>query len=150
MKFNKVTQPPISFFDFLPEDWKEELLPQWDNLRSSSEVYTITIDCELICMGIVFKEVLPKLSLAEKRVQKMFVNYSYIGYLYTLPKYRGQGFATKWFEFIKKQDPKRNFWLAIEESILIEFYSKHGFKKYDQSTNNDHAQEELILYYTFE
>ena len=150
MKFNKVTQPPISFFDFLPEDWKEELLPQWDNLRSSSEVYTITIDCELICMGIVFKEVLPKLSLAEKRVQKLFVNYSYIGYLYTLPKYRGQGFATKWFEFIKKQDSKRNFWLAIEESILIAFYSKHGFKKYVQSTYNDHAQEELILYYTFE
>lgn len=147
MKFNKVTQPPISFFDFLPEDWKEELLPQWDNLRSSSEVYTITIDRELICMGIVFKEVLPKLSMTEKRVQKMFINYSYIGYLYTLPKYRGQGFATKWFEFIQKQDPKRNFWLAIEESNLIEFYSKLGFKKYEDSEDFEDFQDEYILYY---
>ncbi len=147
MKFNKVTQLPISFFDFLPEDWKEELRPQWDNLRSSPEVYTITIDCELICMGIVFKEVLPKLSLAEKRVQKMFVNYSYIGYLYTLPKYRGQGFATKWFEFIKKQEPKRNFWLAIEESNLIAFYSKLGFKKYEAPLVLEDIQDEFILYY---
>lgn len=150
MKFNKVNQPPISFFDFLPKDWKEVLIPQWDRLKTTSELYVIWNANELVCMGIVFQKYLPNLSREEQAAWTNFKDALYIGYLYTVPKYRGKGMATLWFESLKKEYPNSTFWLAIEQPTLMKFYSKLGFHRYESVHLPQHTQKEWILYCTLD
>lgn len=148
MEFIKVQRPPLSFFEFLPDDWKKELLPQWIKLHATSEVFAFVEKGEVLCMGILFHSVLPELSPVEKIVKPYLRSSFYIGYLYTVPAYRGKGLASSWFNSIKKLYPKKSFWLTIEEANLWAFYAKLGFKKYIHPKLNKVSKEEQVLYYT--
>jgi len=149
MDFIKVSEPSISIFDFLPEEWKSELIPQWIKLNTSAKVYANYENQNLVNIGIVFKDVLPKLSMAENVAKPFFKNALYLGYLYTHPDYRGKGIAKNWFESVKKQYPHKKFWLAIEDPGLLSFYLKLGFKEFLHPKFKLPIQEqELILFYT--
>ena len=147
MIFTKVTKPSVTFFDFLPEDWKNELFPQWIKLHVNSTVYANFENEKLVNVGIIFNDVLPKLSSAEIVAKPFFKNALYIGYLFTHPDYRGKGIAKNWFESVKKQYPNKNFWLAIEDPGLLYFYKKLGFKKFLHPKLSTLPTQELILFY---
>jgi GNAT superfamily N-acetyltransferase len=131
MEFKEILNPTVEFFDFLPRDWQDELLPQWPVLVKSAKVFCIYKDNDqvnLITMGIVFSGDLPQLTPYEKTIKNLLIGYSYIGYVYTLPEYRGQGCGSKWFTGLIAHYPKHNFWLTIEEPALANFYQKNNFE----------------------
>lgn len=144
MRFQKIFKPTAQFFDFLPIDWQSELLPQWDELSQSAEVYGLYKDDSLdslATMGIIFKSHLPRLTPFEKAIQSELTGYLYIGYVYTIPQYRGTGYASLWFDALKLHFPKHNFWLTIEEPELAGFYKKNGFALFNGSWQGDAAGE---------
>ena len=136
IKFKEVLSPTAEFFTFLPADWQDELLPQWPRLSKSAKVYGLYLDNaleSLITMGIIFSEDLPQLTPYENGIKNMLSGYSYIGYVYTQPEYRGKGYASDWFKQLKSHYPKHNFWLTIEEPALADFYIKNNFEVFSGS-----------------
>ena len=147
MHFQKTLNPTAQFFDFLPIDWQNELLPQWNELSETAEVYGLYKDDSLdnlTTMGIIFKTQLPRLTPFEKAIQNALSSYLYIGYVYTMPQFRGKGNASLWFDALKLQFPKVNFWLTIEEPELAEFYIKNDFKLF-KGTRLDETDGEICL-----
>lgn len=116
-----------SFFSFLPEDWRSELLPQWDHLKSTSPVFTLGSKESIHCMGIIFEHEPPRFSRYEQKHASQYRDYVYLGYLYTIPEYRQQSRARYWVETIKELYKSRGIWLAIEDLSLQIFYEKLGF-----------------------
>ena len=140
MEFKEILNPTAEFFDFLPQDWQDELLPQWPVLAQSAKVFCIYKDnnqVNLITMGIIFSGDLPLLTPYEKSIKNLLVDYSYIGYVYTLPEYRGQGYGSQWFSGLIAYYPKHNFWLTIEEPALADFYQKNNFEIFSGATPLD-------------
>lgn len=140
MEFKEILNPTAEFFDFLPRDWQDELLPQWPRLLKSAKVYGLYPDNaqeRIITVGIVFTQDLPQLTPYEKGIGNMLSGYSYIGYVYTLPEYRGKGYASDWFTGLKLHFPKHNFWLTIEEPSLAGFYQKNNFEVFSGSGSFD-------------
>jgi ribosomal protein S18 acetylase RimI-like enzyme len=61
--------------------------------------------------------------------------YSYLGFMYTLPKYRGRGINTRIIEELKQWSYSKGFkeirlTVYDENSIAIRAYEKVGFKKH--------------------
>ena len=146
MEFKNIAHPDHAFFDFLPQDWKDELLPQWINLKATAQVFVLEEHLQVVCMGILFYKVLPNLSPLEKIVRKQFEDYLYIGYLYTLPQYRSRGLASKWLETVKQYAPQKNFWLTVEDPNLVPFYTQNGFVPLASPNLSGIETQEIILY----
>ena len=140
VKFKEILNPNVEFFDFLPGDWQHELLPQWPRLSKSAKVYGLHLDNaqeSLITIGIVFSQDLPRLTPYENGIKNRLIDYSYIGYVYTLPEFRGQGYASQWFSGLTSHYRKHNFWLTIEEPALADFYQKNNFEMFNASWFGD-------------
>lgn len=136
VEFKEILNPNVEFFDFLPGDWQHELLPQWPRLSKSAKVYGLHLDNaqeSLITIGIVFSQDLPRLTPYENGIKNRLIGYSYIGYVYTLPEFRGQGYASQWFSGLLAHFPNHNFWLTIEEPALATFYQKNNFQIFSES-----------------
>ncbi len=131
------------FFSFLPDDWKEELFPQWVQLKQSSPVYALCSIDAVHCMGILFEGRTPQLSTYEQEYASLFQSHVYLGYLYTLPEYRLQSRARYWLDTIKAHYKNRGIWLCIEELNLQHFYELMGFQCLDTSSDT-----EQILFYS--
>ena len=76
MIFRKLKNPS-DFFKTLPEDWLDELLPQWPVLKTTSEVYGVIKDYQVISGGIVFNQNLPQLSPVEIQAALLFQGAKY-------------------------------------------------------------------------
>lgn len=133
----KIESVEDSFFSFLPEDWRSELLPQWDYLKSTSPVYTLGSNESIHCMGIIFEHEPPRLSKYEQAHASQFCDYVYLGYLYTVPEHRQQSRARYWVETIKERYKSRGMWLAIEDLGLQIFYEKLGFAATEASYEDE-------------
>lgn len=126
MIFRKLKNPS-DFFKTLPEDWLDELLPQWPVLKTTSEVYGVIKDNQVISGGIVFNQNLPQLSPVEIQAALLFQGAPYIGYIYTQPEFRGMGASSFWFHSLFDQCNNQRYWLSIEVLQLSAFYQKFGF-----------------------
>jgi len=126
MIFRKLKNPS-DFFKTLPEDWLDELLPQWPVLKTTSEVYGVIKDNQVISGGIVFNQNLPQLSPVEIQAALLFQGAVYIGYIYTQPEFRGIGASSFWFHSLFDQCKNQRYWLSIEDLQLSAFYQKFGF-----------------------
>ena len=139
MIFRKLKNPS-DFFKTLPEDWLDELLPQWPVLKTTSEVYGVIKDYQVISGGIVFNQNLPQLSPVEIQAALLFqgakyklttkgilLTAPYIGYIYTQPEFRGMGASSFWFHSLFDQCKNQRYWLSIEDLQLSAFYQKFGF-----------------------
>ena len=127
MQFSKLEGITLDFFEFFPHDWKQELFPQWETLSESTEIFILKHGTFLTTVGLVFKINFPHLSTLEKKAVKEFHSNPYIGYLYTLPKYRNQGYGKQWFKHLLDKNPMQNYWLTIEDLELEKFYTKLNF-----------------------
>jgi len=148
--FQEINNPAPDFFSFLPIEWQNELLPQWNALSQSARVYGLFPDDQsegLSTIGIVFGSDLPKLTPYEMELYALLkASYRYIGYVYTMPHFRGRGHASKWFDNLKAHFPKQNFWLTVEEPALTEFYKKNHFDVFSRLGQIE-ANEEICLIY---
>lgn len=145
MIFKKTTDF-ARFFSILPDDWKEAILPFWNDLKSTTNGYILEENSQIIAGGLVFSTCPPDMKYAEKEAKFWFQNgYLYVGFIYVIPEKRGQNLGSFWLENLKKIYPNQKYWLTIEDLSLHRFYVKNGFKK-TKSLQNDGHEEVIYIF----
>lgn len=126
--FTERTSEPDRFFEILPEDWLEGIVPFWNEYQDSSQIFTLEIEYLVIGGGITFSKPAPD-TLAYENVAQEFFNENrlYFGFLWLNPSYRGNDLGSVWIKNLRLRFPNRKFWLAIEDLGLSNFYQKNGF-----------------------
>jgi len=148
MEFKNYTAKAHVFFEMLPSDWKDNIVPFWDDLKSTTQLFVLIENKTMIAGGLVFSKCPPDLMYYEKKANKWFEKgYLYLGFIFVDERQRNRSLGSLWLENIKKQYPKTGFWLAIEDENLHKFYYKNGFEKVETIKNND-SQEESIYAFT--
>ncbi len=137
IEFKQHPEVSLAFFDFFPTDWKETLFPQWERLSSTTKAYFLEYHSEVITVGLVFSKNYPEFSAVEKEAFSCLAPMPYLGYVFTLPKYRKQGLGRLWFEQLFKHFPEQNYWLSIEDLNLEQFYLNVGFTLWNTTTLTD-------------
>lgn len=130
-----------AFFDILPTDWQESILPFWNEYKNSTRVFVLKQNDVIIGGGLVFSTPAPDTKAYEKLAQEYFDSgYLYIGFLWISEEKRGLGLGSFWLKELFVRFPKQKYWLSIEEIELESFYEKHGFKtvhRIDLETSTD-------------
>lgn len=129
MKFKETTTNPAKFFDILPPDWQEGIVPYWTDYQDTARIFILAKNEETLGGGIVFSTVSPDTMAYREEAQRWFDQGNlYIAFLFISEKYRGQQLGSEWLQLLYKRFPKQSFWLSIEEEGLVRFYEKNGFK----------------------
>ena len=123
------TQQPESFFNALPADWQEGIVPYWADYQHTARIFTFQSGTEILGGGIVFSTVSPDTQeVYQQEAQRWFdEGYLYIGFLWFSEQHRGKQLGTKWLEQVFARHPRQKFWLAIDEFRLSSFYIRNGF-----------------------
>lgn len=131
------------FFNILPIDWQETILPFWETYKDTTKCYVLQENDKLIAGGLVFSECPPDMLYAKEEVNNWFKKgYLYLGFIYVLEEKRGQNLGSLWLSNLKSKFPKQKYWLTIEDLGLDGFYTKNGFVKVKSLFNDN--QEEII------
>lgn len=142
MDFKEIENPHI-FFNILPVDWQESIVPYWDVYKSSTKCFALFDNDKLIAGGLVFSECPPDMLYAKEEADYWFLKgYLYLGFIYVLEEHRGENLGSVWLSSLKKMFPKQKFWLTIEDADLHGFYAKNGFVKVN--TLNNKGQKEIV------
>lgn len=148
MEFKNYTTKAHVFFEMLPSDWQDNIVPFWNDLKSTTQLFVLIENETIIAGGLVFSKCPPDLMYYEKEANKWFEKgYLYLGFIFVDEKQRNRSLGSLWLDNIKKQYPKTGFWLAIEDENLHKFYDKNGFEKVATIKNLD-VQEESIYAFT--
>ncbi len=134
------------FFNLLPADWHNSIVPFWKDYKLNSSIYTIHQNNQLIAGGIVFNTCSPDMLYNQIEANNWLEKgYLYIGFIWVKEEYRGQKIGSKWLHFLFNKYPNQKFWLTVEEENLIEFYTKNGFKLIKTLKNG--SDDEWLLSY---
>ena len=148
IQFEKLKGNPNQFFDILPTEWKNLIVPNWIYYKKMATIYVIKDNNEIISGGIVFSNKLNEMTTFELEYEHLFSNgYLYLGYLWVPEHKRNQQLATKWLTYLKGLNPQQKYLLTIEEEQLNYFYKKNGFKLYAESNDNEDNLKEWIFTY---
>jgi ribosomal protein S18 acetylase RimI-like enzyme len=129
------------FFQLLPTDWKNSILPFWDNYVNNSSIYLLFDNDKIIAGGIVFHSCSPDMMYNELEAKKWFDNdYLYLGFIWVVEEYRNKKIGSKWLQALMKKFPTKKFWLTIDEENLAFFYIKNGFKLIKSLKNGDDTE----------
>ena len=129
------------FFQLLPIDWKNSILPFWDNYVDNSSIYLLFDNDKIIAGGIVFHSCSPDMMYNELEAKKWFDNdYLYLGFIWVVEEYRNKKIGSKWLQALMKKFPTQKFWLTIDEENLAFFYIKNGFKLIKSLKNGDDTE----------
>jgi diamine N-acetyltransferase len=129
------------FFEMLPKDWQDAIVPYWNDYSSTSKIYVFFEGNEVIAGGILFYTMPPDLIWNKKNLQPWFDNgYVYIGFLYVAEHKRHQKLGSLWIEKLKTLMPNQKFWLVIEDESLGKFYEKHHFNKEQTIVNQNNIE----------
>jgi hypothetical protein len=145
--FEQLKGNPKQFFDILPQDWKNSIIPNWVYYKNSAKIYVIKENFEIICGGIVFTEALKEMTPFEIKFKHLFnEGYYYLGYIWVAEHKRNQQLATKWLNALKSKNPSQKYWLTIEEEPLNYFYKKNGFNLFAESDDTAEVKEWIFTY----
>lgn len=134
------------FFDLLPKDWQDSIVPYWRNYSESAKVYVLKKDGEICAGGIVFNSLPPEMEHFRKEVNYWLKRYYlYIGFIWVPEDKRKQNYGFEWLFNLKRQNPAQKFWLTTEEKQLKSFYIKNGFR-YEKTLFYNEIEEDLFLY----
>ena len=132
-----------AFFEVLPTDWKESLLPYWDDLKSATTCYVISENNKIFVGGLMFTVCPPDMLYAKTEAESWLnKGYNYLGFIYVIEEKRHQNLGSLWLNNLKELLPNQKFWLTIEDERLDAFYVKNGFKRI-KSLRNQGEQEWL-------
>ncbi|MEZ4802593.1 MAG: GNAT family N-acetyltransferase [Gelidibacter sp.] len=144
--FKKLVSNQQFFFDILPEDWQNEIVPYWEDYKDHSSIYVISENEEVIGGGIIFSICPPDLAYYKKEAQQWFdEGYLYLGFIWIAEIRRNKSLGSFWLNELKKMNPKQKYWLLIEEEHLHRFYQKNGFIL-NKSIGHNHQLEWLYVY----
>lgn len=147
MEFKNYTAKAHVFFEMLPSDWKDNIVPFWDDLKSTTQLFVLIENETIIAGGLVFSKCPPDLMYYENKANKWFEKgYLYLGFIFVDERQRNRSLGSLWLENIKKQYPKTGFWLAIEDENLHKFYYKNDFEKVETIKNIDLQQESIYAF----
>jgi diamine N-acetyltransferase len=146
MIFKEITTES-DFFNILPLDWQDSILPFWETYKSTTKCYVLLENDIVIAGGLVFSECSPDMLYDKEEADSWFKNgYLYLGFIYVLEEKRGNNLGSIWLSSIKDKFPNQKYWLTIEDLGLHDFYTKNGFTKVKPLFND--KQQEII--YCFE
>jgi len=135
-----------SYFDILPLDWQETIVPFWKDLETSTKAYVLIDDNQIIAGGLVFSQCPPDMLYAKDEAKTWISKgYLYLGFIYVIEERRHQNLGSIWLDNLKKMFPKQKYWLTIEDLKLDAFYTKNGFKRMKSLYNN--GNEEALYTY---
>ena len=139
------TQQPESFFNALPADWQEGIVPYWSEYQHTARIFIFQSGTEVLGGGIVFSTISPDTQeVYQEEAQRWFdEGYLYIGFLWFSEQHRGKQLGTKWLEQVFDKNPRQKFWLAIDEYRLSSFYIRNGFSLVQKIESED--GEEWVL-----
>jgi hypothetical protein len=141
IQFSNATNNPEEFFNILPEDWQDLIVPYWESYKDVAKIYVLKEDEEVVAGGLVFSKSLPDMSDFERSLQHLFKEgYLYIGFIWVPLDKRNRNLASQWLTLLKNQDPTQKYWLTIEEEWLKHFYEKNGFKLIKESDDTDNKE----------
>lgn len=134
------------FFDILPLDWQEIIVPHWENFKKNAKIYILEDNNEICAGGIIFSSNLPEMEDYSDEAHYWYSKkYLYIGYVWVpIPK-RNKNYGTLWFKNLIALDKDQHYWLTIEDNGLRYFYEKIGFT-YVKTLQCKDVNEELLVY----
>lgn len=146
MNFQFRETTDTDFFDLLPLDWRNSIVPYWDEYKDNSNIYGLYLNSKIIAGGIVFNTCSPDMLYNETEAERWFnQNYLYVGFIWVADEYRNQKIGSKWLTALFEQFPTQRFWLTVEDENLIKFYTKNGFQLI-KSLKNENNTEWLLTY----
>lgn len=135
------TEQADQFFQILPKDWQDQIVPYWNTYKQQTRVYVWLEDGQLIGGGLVFDNLSPDMEIHRSLLQKYLQPHiKYLGFIWINDSYRSQGLGKKWLQEIFAQYPKNGFWLSIEDENLKYFYGKLGFSVVEKLTHSDNEE----------
>ncbi|MCL5244556.1 GNAT family N-acetyltransferase [Cellulophaga sp. 20_2_10] len=144
--FIDITNNPIPFFNLLPKDWADGLVPHWNLLRNNATVFVLKNDAEICAGGIIFSSITPEMDSCKQEALYYFSkNYLYVGYVWVPENKRKQNYGSQWFKELFRADKNKHYWLVTEDKMLRKFYKKIGFV-YKKTIHFNGGQEELFYY----
>ena len=147
VKFCRLQKKSARFFNILPQDWQQIIVPKWEAFKASASIYVFKENKAIIAGGIVFKSGHPNNTDFENKYAYLYnENYYYIGFLWVIPEKRNQKLASKWLSNVHYLNTNQKYWLTIEEASLQHFYQKNGYKLLAE--NNELNYNEMILTYS--
>ncbi|MBO3098132.1 GNAT family N-acetyltransferase [Gelidibacter pelagius] len=145
-KFRELKNDPQQFFQILPEDWQDEIVPFWDTYKTDSKIYIIEDDTGIVGGGIVFYKSPPNFEYFETDAKAWFdKGYGYLGFIWISEPYRNKSLGSFWLNQLKSENPQQRYFLLTEEEHLHHFYLKNGFVCSRSLHNEDHLE---WLYHT--
>lgn len=148
MELKNYTAKAQVFFEMLPSDWQDTIVPFWNDVKSTTQLFVLIENETIVAGGLVFFKCPPDMMYYENGANNWFEkDYLYLGFIFVDEKQRNRSLGSLWLDNIKKQYPETGFWLAIEDENLHRFYVKNGFEKVATIKNED-LQEESIYAFT--
>jgi len=136
MKLIEYTEKADEFFQILPRDWQDQIMPHWSTYKEQTRIYVWLEEGKLIGGGLVFDELSPDMEIHRSQLQKFIQPHmKYLGFIWIINQYRSQGLGKKWLQKILEQYPHCGFWLSIEDENLNHFYKKMGFSIVEKITH---------------
>lgn len=127
-EFKPLQSSAYLFFDILPKEWQDEIVPFWTGYEESADIYIIEDNNHIIGGGIVFATTPPDILYFKEEAKDWFDNgYLYIGFLWIAEVRRDKNLGSYWLDQLKKIDLNQKYWLLIEEERLHRFYQRNGF-----------------------
>ncbi|MGM5469785.1 GNAT family N-acetyltransferase [Flavobacteriaceae bacterium LMO-SS05] len=147
MELKLYTSKAERFFNKLPKNWIEVILPHWEKLKTTTELYVLMEEDAILAGGLVFSKCPPDMMYYKKEAKEWFnKGYLYLGFIFVDESKRNKSLGSLWLENIKKHYPNNGFWLAIEDENLHKFYSKNGFEKMATLKNKDLQEESIYAF----
>jgi len=142
----KILKNKTAFFDLLPLDWQESILPIWNTCQEQAQILTLEQDHEICAGGIVFYKSIPEMEVYREEADLWFFkNHLYIGYVWVPESKRNNNYGSLWLKELLLRDPNQAYWLTTEDKQLRYFYEKAGFT-YVKSISCNGVEEELFVY----
>jgi hypothetical protein len=142
----KILKNKTAFFDLLPLEWQESILPIWNTCEEQAQILTLEQDHEICAGGIVFSASTPEMEVYKEEAHHWFLKgYLYIGYVWVPENKRNKNYGSLWLKNLLLRDPTQHYWLTTEEKKLRYFYEKAGFT-YVKTMRSQNLEEELFIH----
>lgn len=145
LTFSELKNNPNRFFEILPEDWQDEIVPFWNDFETDSKIYILEDSSTIVGGGIVFYKSPPDFDYFEREAKKFFSEgYAYLGFIWIAHDQRNKNLGSFWLDQLKAQNLQQHYFLLTEEDHLQHFYEKNGFQRI-KSVQNQNQLEWLYL-----
>ncbi|PJB15824.1 MAG: hypothetical protein CO118_02090 [Flavobacteriales bacterium CG_4_9_14_3_um_filter_32_8] len=145
MQFIDLTDNPTLFFDILTSDWRNGIEPFWKEYATTSTIYCLVENKQIIAGAILFSTVSPDTKGYHKIAQHWLdKDYLYLAFVFVAENRRSEGLGSLLITKIKEKLPIQKFWLAIEDHGLLNFYNLLGFQ-FAQKVQNEDVEEWILV-----